>query len=82
MPADSFNEAKAAFRAASAIGGRSGRDMLNLSLSGHDLTRPGPRADIKVEPHTPALPLLKGKDHRLGPCYSASIGLPRAGGAR
>ena len=30
----------------------------------------------------PALPLLKGKDNRLGPCYSASIGLPRAGGAR
>jgi hypothetical protein len=36
---DTLEEAKAAFQAASAasaIGGMSGRDMLNLSLSGHD----------------------------------------------
>ena len=37
------------------------------------MTQPG----NKAEPQARIRLVLKGKDHRLGPCYPPSIGLPR-----
>jgi len=35
----------------------------------------GSNADRLIEPHTPAFPPEKVKDHSLGPCYCPSSGL-------
>ena len=42
------------------------------------MTQPG----NKAEPQARIRLVLKGKDHRLGPCYPPSIGLPRTSLAR
>jgi len=96
------DEAKAAFRAAwaapldvrpaesrpaSAFAGKSGQDMLNLSLSVDDPDRTLPGAgDCVAVPHTTqpcaeaqAYPPPEGKDGTLGPCYSPSIGVSSHG---